>query len=89
LSRDEISALYTEGKHWLDGSPVTTQVEADSVAKLLAMAREAANRADERRIAEKRPHDEAAAEVQARYNTLIAGFKGSVKGPKGKATLLA
>lgn len=89
VSRDEIDALFAEGKNWLDGKPVETQAEAEGVAKLLMMTREAAARADERRAAEKRPHDEAAAEVQGRYNTLLAGFKASVKGPKGRATILA
>lgn len=84
-SRDEIEALFAEAKHWLDGKPVETQAEADGVAKLLGLIREAASRADARRIEEKRPHDEAGAEIQARYNALI----GATKSIKGKATLAA
>lgn len=87
-SRDEIEALFVEAGHWLDGSPVTTQAEADAVSKLMALAREAGKRADERRAEEKRPHDEAAAEVQTRFAALINRLASENKQPKGKARLI-
>lgn len=89
LSRDEIEGLLVEARNWCDGTGVETQEQADEVSKLLGKIREAAGRADDRRAEEKRPHDDAAAEVQGRYNPLIAGFKTAIKGQKGKATLAA
>lgn len=78
-SRDEIDALYDEAKGFLDGEPITTQQMADSIGKLLNMIRAAEKRADEARKAEVKPLDDAKAEIQARYNPLIADNK-SVRG---------
>lgn len=89
MSRDEIEGLLVEARNWCDGTGVDNQEQADEVSKLLSKIREAANRADDRRAEEKRPHDDAAAEVQGRYNPLIAGFKTAIKGQKGKATIAA
>ncbi|MGU3403398.1 hypothetical protein [Methylobacterium brachiatum] len=58
------------------------------MSKLMALAREAGKRADERRADEKRPHDEAVAEVQARYAPLVNRLSGENKQPKGKARLI-
>ncbi|UHC16036.1 hypothetical protein LRS73_26755 [Methylobacterium currus] len=85
LSRDEIESLCGEARHWLDGAGVKTAAEADGVAKLLNLLRTAIKRADERRIAEAKPHDEAKAEIQARYGALIQDNKSG----KGKAVLAA
>lgn len=71
MSEVEIGDLYAEAKNWLDGEPVTTQAQADGLSKLIDDLRSAANLADNRRVAEKKPLDEAAAEIQARYNPLI------------------
>jgi hypothetical protein len=67
--------LYEEAKHWLDGSVVETQEQADAVGRLLGMLREATHAADEARKAEAEPHDTAKAEIQARYNKLIGTTK--------------
>lgn len=83
LSRGEIEGLYGEAVHWLDGSGVQTQADADGVSRLLDMLRKATKTADERRVAENKPFDEGKAEVQARYGTLIADTKAA----KGKAVL--
>lgn len=82
-SRDEIEALFEEAKNWLDGAGVQTQADADAVSKLLDLLRTATKTADERRKAEAKPLDEAKAEIQARYNTLI----GETKSVTGKAVL--
>ena len=71
MSEVEIGDLYAEAKNWLDGEPVTTQSVADEISKLIDKLRAAANQADARRIAEKKPLDDAVAEIQARYNPLI------------------
>lgn len=79
----EIESLYGEAKLWLDGDPIATQGQADGVAKLLNMIRDATKRADLLRIAENKPFDDGKAEVQHRYAALIA----DTKSVKGKTTL--
>jgi len=81
LSKTEIEDLYGEAKLWLDGEPVTTQAQADAIAKLITDMRVAEKRADERRTAENEPFDIGRAEVQARYHPLI----GKTKAGKGLA----
>lgn len=78
-----ITDLYDEAKQWLDGEPITTQAMADAVNKLIVMIREASDEAEALRKAEARPHDDAKAEIQARYNILI----GNTKSVKGKTVL--
>lgn len=80
LSRDEIDGLFAEAKNWADGSVIASQDQADAVGRLLDMIGEAIRTADTRRKVEARPHDEAKAEIQARYNKLIGDTKGSGKG---------
>jgi hypothetical protein len=79
----KINDLYEEAKEWLDGVPVMTQGQADSLNLLMDMIRKAEKEADELRKEEARPHDEAKAEIQARYNVLI----GNTKSVKGKTVL--
>lgn len=67
----EIMGLFDEAKNWLDGTGVNSQDEADGVSKLLDMIRKAKKAADEARVEEKRPHDEAAKEVQEKYKPLL------------------
>ena len=77
-SRDEIEALFGEAKNWADGTPIENQAHADAIADLMAQIRDAGKRADARRVSEKKPFDDAAAEVQARYNPLVQKDKGRV-----------
>lgn len=75
----KIEGLYEEAKQWLDGEPVTTKGQADSINKLIGMITDAAKEADALRVKENEPFDTGKAEVQARYAPLIADTK-SVKG---------
>lgn len=75
-SRDEIEALFAEAQNWLDGEPIETQEQADAIGKLIDLLRKAEKTADDRRKAEAKPFDDGKAEVQARYNPLIADKKG-------------
>lgn len=75
LSKERIEELYEEAKTWLDGEPITTQEQADTVQKLMRMIQEAEKEADERRKEEAKPHDDAKAAIQDRYNTLIGKTK--------------
>jgi hypothetical protein len=66
-----IDDLYDEAKNWLDGTPIENQGQAEAVGSLLAKFREARKGADEQRVTEKKPHDEAGAAVQAVWKPLI------------------
>lgn len=81
-SKKEIEDLCFEAKHWLDGEEITLPEVAAQVDALKVMIRDAVKLADERRKDEARPHDEAKAEIQERYNALIGDTK---KGGKGIA----
>lgn len=66
-----IEELIESAKQFLDGQPIETQGEADDVGKLLDMIRTAKKDADKERAAEKKPHDDAAKAVQARWKPLL------------------
>lgn len=83
--RVNIEDLYLEAKNWCDGEPITTQAQANDVSKLLGLIRQAEKAADDSRKAEIKPHQDAAAEVQDRYNLLI----GNTRAVKGKTLLAA
>ena len=67
----EIDGLFMEASNWCDGEPITSQMQADAISKLVADLRAASKRADDARAAEKKPFDDAGKEVQARYKPLI------------------
>lgn len=73
--RDKINGLYDEAKLYLDGEPVNSQGMADDITNLRNMIRAAAAEAEEARKVEVKPFDDGKAEVQARYNPLIADTK--------------
>lgn len=83
LAEKAVNDIYSETLLWLDGHVIDSQPMADGVANLLAEIRKAEKLADDTRIAEKTPFDEAAKEVQARYAPLIADTKTT----KGKTVL--
>lgn len=66
-----IEELIENAKQFLDGQPIETQGQADEVGKLLDMIRTAKKDADKERAAEKKPHDDAAKAVQARWKPLL------------------
>lgn len=81
-----IDDLYDEAVLWLDGDPITTQDQADALNTLMTKIKDAAKAAEDQRVAEKKPLDEAIDEIQGRYNPLISGFFSKSK-TSGKATL--
>lgn len=81
--RDKIDKLHEEAKLYLDGEPVNSDGMADDIANLLNMLRAVENEAEDERKKEAKPHDDAKAEIQARYNALI----GNTKTVKGKTVL--
>lgn len=66
-----VEDLMETARGFLDGEPVETQAQADAVSKLMDEARKASKAADAARADEKRPHDEAAKAVQAKWKPLI------------------
>ncbi|MBC2887263.1 hypothetical protein H7Q97_17930 [Ochrobactrum sp. CM-21-5] len=87
--KQEIEDLFDEAKHFADGDPIDSQELADAITKLHDSLHEAGKRADEARKDEAKPHDDAKAEIQARYNLLIGNTKTTGKGKVvlGKETL--
>ena len=67
--------LYERASPWLTGAPITTDAQAEEVDQILDDARKAYSAADDRRIAEAKPHDDAKAAVQAKFAPLIADTK--------------
>lgn len=67
----DIDDLYDEAKNWLDGQAIENQAQADAVATLIDRLSKAWKAADDSRDAEKRPHMEAANEVQAKYKPIL------------------
>lgn len=66
-----IGDLFEEAKNHLDSEGIATQAQADAVSKLLDMIRTASKDADKARVEEKKPHDDAAKAVQARWKPLL------------------
>ncbi|WPZ05523.1 hypothetical protein [Pelagerythrobacter marinus] len=77
--------LLTEAENWADGEPISKQEQADKVSDLRRMLQEAARLADKARVAEKKPYDDAIAEIQGRYNEYIAPLKNKKPGSVSKA----
>lgn len=66
-----VDDLMETARGFLDGTGVNTQAEADALSKLMDEARKASKAADGARAEEKKPHDEAAKTVQAKWKPLI------------------
>lgn len=69
------------------GIEIKDQANADQVGKLLRDLQDGAKLADTARVAEKAPLDEAAKEIQDRYNEYIAPLKNKTPGLVSKAEL--
>lgn len=67
--------LLTEARNWADGVAIETDAQASEVARLIRALQKAGALLDEARVAEKKPLDDQIAEIQDRYNALIAGLK--------------
>lgn len=86
-SAQEILAdLTLEGEAWLDGKPIENQAQADDVARLIDAARKAKTKFDNDRKAEKKPHDDAAKAVDAKWKPLITDAERIVEIGKAAQT---
>ena len=66
-----VDDLTNEAQHWLDGSGVNSEAEAEAVGKLVVMIRKARTAADDERKAEKAEADKIIKEIQDRYNPIL------------------
>jgi hypothetical protein len=71
LYTNALDDLMTEARAWMDGEPIDSQAKADSVGILMDTLRLTKKNADEARAAEKKPFDDGAKAVQARWRPLI------------------
>lgn len=71
LVREHIEGLLTEAHNWADGTTVTSQAQADEASRLIDDLRKAAKAAEGTQDDEQKPHDDAVAEIRARYRPLI------------------
>jgi hypothetical protein len=71
----DLDDLFDEAKNFLDGQPIADQQQADDVSALVNRLRKSIGGADEYRKAEKKPHDDAAAAVQAKWLPTISKAK--------------
>lgn len=62
---------YVTAKDFLDGAPVENQGQADAIGRIVSEAKKIRKDADAARADEKRPHDEAAKAVQAKWKPLL------------------
>lgn len=77
--------LLTESRNWADGTPAETQEQVDAIASLIDQLNEGGRALEVERVKEKKPHDEAIDDIQARYGAYLAPLKN--KGVKGKVPL--
>ena len=75
---DEINDLYDEAKNFADGEPISSPEIAEAITKLYDSLHDAGKRADEMRIAEKKPHDDAVQAVQDKWNPFVQPKHGKV-----------
>lgn len=74
----EINDLYEEAKNFADGEPISSPEIAEAITKLYDSLHDAGKRADEMRIAEKKPHDDAVQAVQDKWNPFVQPKRGKV-----------
>ena len=79
----EIADLYDEARNWCDGDPITNEDQHDAVSALYNALHFAGKQAEEMRVAEVKPLDDAKKAIQDKYNPLI----GNTKAVKGKVVL--
>lgn len=80
---EELNDLYEEARNFCDGEPIDSDALADAITELHDKIHECGKRAEELRVAEKKPLDDKIAEIQAKFHPLI----GNTKSGKGKVVL--
>lgn len=72
---EEIADLFQTAKDFADGEPIADEAMHDTISSLRDQLHELGKRADELRVEEKKPHDDAAAAVQAKYKPALTKVK--------------
>lgn len=72
LFAEEVDDLLLEARNYLDGEPIASEEQAEAVSSLLNRLRRVSKDADDARKAEKKPHDDAAKAVQAKWTPIIS-----------------
>jgi hypothetical protein len=75
---EEIDDLFQTAKDFADGEPIADEAMHDTISAIRDRIHDAGKRADELRVEEKRPFDDAAKAVQDKYNPYIQPKKGKV-----------
>lgn len=87
---EEIDDLFQTAKDFADGEPIADEAMHDTISKIRDDLHELGKRADELRVEEKKPFDDAVKEIQDRYNPYVQKDKGKVDmAKKALGTLLA
>jgi hypothetical protein len=73
-----IDSLYEEAAHWADGSEIENVQQHDAVTAIRTTLHDLGKKADDMRVAEKEPLDEAVKAIQAEFNPYIQPKKGKV-----------
>jgi hypothetical protein len=81
----DIDDLYDTAKDFADGQPIADAAMAEVITAIHDQLHDAGKRAEALRVEEKKPLDEAVAEIQNRYNPYVQDKKGKVA--RGKAAL--
>lgn len=71
LFKEEIDDLLLEARNYLDGEPIANEEQASAVSSLLNRLRRVSNDADDARKVEKKPHDDGAKAVQAKWKPIL------------------
>lgn len=83
LLKQELEDLYDEAKNFCDGEPIDSEAMASVITELHDRIHECGKRAEELRVAEKKPLDDQIAAIQNKFHPLI----GNTKAGKGKVVL--
>jgi hypothetical protein len=79
----EIDDLFDEAKNFCDGAAIDSEALADAITELHDKIHAAGKRAEDLRVAEKKPLDDQIAAIQTKYAPLVADNKSK----KGKVPL--
>lgn len=73
-----IDELYEEAKHWADGAEIENAQQHDAITAIREAMHDLGKKADDLRIAEKKPLDDAVKAIQDEFNPYIQKGKGKV-----------
>ena len=79
---DTIDALYIEAQAWLDGEPIETDAQAESLGKLMVMLSDAGKECEAERKEKVKPLDDAKKDIQALYKPPLDNVDRALKAAK-------